>query len=146
MKKVSLIRATVSFLVLLSFVGACLSRPTASAQERVAQESQVQNRDNKTEDAQEHKAKNGKSKGDRDKVKPMICNDCDPGDGGGGGGGGGYTGDGHIWCDGWDRQGDCAFSFPGVATGVVFRRQLGDHTNGYHNQCFLSWYAEDLDG
>jgi hypothetical protein len=24
-------------------------------------------------------------------------------------GGGGYTGDGHLWCDGWDRQGDCAY-------------------------------------
>ena len=140
MKTNLLIRASVSLLVLLSFVGACLSRPTVSAQERVAQESQVQNRDNKTEDARERKAKNGKSKGDRDKVKPMICNDCDPGDGGGGG----YTGDGHIWCDGWDRQGDCAFNHVDAASSVELRRQMGN--NGYDWQTYLTWFPWETDG
>jgi hypothetical protein len=144
MKKVSLIRATVCFLMLLSLVGACLSQLTVSAQERVRQEDLVQIRDSKTEDALEHKAKKRKAKGDKGKIKPMICMDCDPGDGGGGGGGGTYTGDGHIWCDGWNRQGDCAFNHVNAASSATFRRQLGN--NGYDFQSFLSWFSSETDG
>jgi hypothetical protein len=144
MKKVSLIRASVCFLVLLSFVGACLPQLTASAQQRVGQEIQVQDRDSKTADAQEHKAKKRKAKRDKGKIEPMlICADCDPG-GGGGGGGGTYTGDGHIWCDGWNRQGDCAFNHVNAATSATFRRQLGN--NGYDFQSFLSWFSSETNG
>jgi hypothetical protein len=133
MKKVSLMRVILCFLVLLSVVGAGLSRLTVSAQERISQEGQAQERS----DAQEHKAK-----GDKGKVKPLICNNCDPGDDGGGGGGGGYTGDGHIWCDGWDRQGDCAFNHVNAAASAEFRRKLGD--DGYDFQCFLTWFPIEI--
>ena len=150
MKKVSLIRATVCFLVLLSFVAAGLTRPTVRAQERVGQESQpqsqVQGGDSQTVGTQEHKVKKRKSKGNRDKIDPMLrCEDCDSGGGGGGGGGGGtYTGDGHIWCDGWNRQGDCVFNHVNASVSVTFRRQLGN--NGYDFQSFLSWFPADMDG
>jgi hypothetical protein len=143
MKKVPLIRATVCFLVLLSLVGACLSHPAANAQERLGQGRQMQGRDGKTEDEQEQKAQKRKNKGDKDTYKPMICNDCDPGDGGGGGGGGGtYTGDGHIWCDGWNRQGDCAFNHVNAASSAEFVRKLGN--NGYDFQCFLTWFPAEV--
>lgn len=156
MKRLSL----VCCLVLLSFAGPCLSQLTAGAQARVGQESQVQVGNRKTEDAQRQKAqvgslktgddqqlkaKKSKAKG-KGKISPMlICEDCG-GDGGGGGGGGGgtYTGDGHIWCDGWDRQGDCAFNHVDAAVSVEFRRQKG--VNGYDWQTFLSWFPQDLDG
>jgi len=153
MKRVSL----VCFLVLLAFAGPCLYRLTSRAQARAGQENQAQVRKSqtedaqrmkaqienlKTEDAQEAKAKKSKAKG-KNKFSPMICNDCDPG-GGGGGGGGGYTGDGHIWCDGWNRQGDCVFNHVNAATSAEFRRQLG--TNGYDWQSFLSWFPQDSDG
>lgn len=147
MRKVSLIRASVCFLALLSFVGACLFLPTASAQQRAGRESQMQDRDSKIVDAQEHQAKKRKDKGDKGIINPMmICADCDSGGGGGGGtgGGGGYTGDGHIWCDGWNRQGDCVFNHVNAATSVAFRRQLG--SGGYHNQSFLTWSAAEADG
>src|SRR4051812_46898114 len=132
MKKVSFIRATLCFLVLLSFVGTSLSRLTASAQERAGQESRVRSGDSQTTDTQEQKAKKPKAKGDKGEIRPQICNDCDPGDDGGG-----YTGDGHIWCDGWDRQGDCAFNHVNAATSVEFRRLRGN--NGYDWQTFLTW-------
>jgi hypothetical protein len=148
MKKVSFKRAAVCFLVLLSFVGACLSQLTVSAQERVSQESQVlQHRDSQTEAAQGQEAKTRKAKKDKGKINPlMICEDCDPGGGGGGGtgGGGGYTGDGHIWCDGWDRQGDCVFNHVSASSSVEFRRQLG--SGGYHNQSFITWFPWETDG
>jgi hypothetical protein len=125
-----------------------LFQPTARAQDRVGQESQVQDRDSKTGAAQEHQAKKRKTKSDKGSVKPRICNDCDPidsgGGGGGGGGGGTYTGDGHIWCDGWNRQGDCAFNHVNAALSATFRRQLGN--NGYDFQSFLSWFPADTDG
>jgi hypothetical protein len=149
MKKVSLKRASVCFLLLLSFVGACLSQLTASAQERVGQksqvqESQVQDRDTKTDDAQELKAEKRKAKRDKRKIRPTaICMDCDPGGGGGGGGGGGtYTGDGHVWCDGWNRQGDCAFNHVSAVGSADFRRKLGN--NGYDFQCFLTWFPAEV--
>lgn len=151
MKRLSL----VCFLVLLSFAGPFLSRLTSGAQARVGQETRAQVR-NTTEDAQrlkaqaevlkteaaaEQKAKKNKAKG-KNKFSPMICNDCDPG--GGGGGGGGTGGDGHIWCAGWDRQGDCVFNHVDAATSAEFRRQLGN--NGYDFQSFLSWFPADSDG
>lgn len=87
-------------------------------------------------------------------IMPEIpCDGCggggdDPGGGGGGGGGGigggGGTGDGHIWCQGWDTQGDCAFNHLGVPGSVTFRRQRGN--NGYDFQTFLSWHPADIDG
>ena len=147
MKKDSLIRATVCFLVILSLVGACLFQAPASAQERLGQGRQMQERDAKTEDQQEPKAQKRKKKRDKGIEPLLICNDCEPGGGGGGGtgdGGGTYTGDGHIWCDGWDRQGDCAFNHINAPFSATFRRQLGDH--GYDFQCFLSWFPADMDG
>lgn len=63
---------------------------------------------------------------------------------GGGGGGGGSTGDGHVWCDGWDRQGACAYNFIGVATGAEFRRFGGG--GGYFGQSFLTWHPAEFDG
>jgi len=156
MKRLSL----VCCLVLLSFAGPCLSQLTAGAQARVGQESQVQVGNRKTEDAQRQKAqvgslktgddqqlkaKKSKAKG-KGKISPMlICEDCG-GDGGGGGGGGGgtYTGDGHIWCDGWDRQGDCVFNHIDAATSVEFRRQMGN--NGYDWQTYLTWFPWETDG
>lgn len=73
------------------------------------------------------------------------CSSC-PGDCGScsGGGGGGSTGDGHIWCDGWDRQGDCAFNHIGVAAGREFRRLGGG--GGYQWQTFLTWHPAEFDG
>lgn len=75
-----------------------------------------------------------------------ICADCEGGggSGGGGGGGGGSTGDGHIWCNGWDAQGDCAFNHLGVAGAATLRRQRGN--NGYDYQTFLSWHPGEVDG
>jgi hypothetical protein len=156
MKRVSL----VCFLVILSFAGPCLFQLTAGAQEPVGQESQVQVANSKTEDSRqqsvqagqsktqvalEHKAKKNKAKKGKGKISPMICNDCDPGDGGGGGGGGGgYTGDGHIWCDGWNRQGDCVFNHVNASTSVEFRRQMGN--NGYDFQTYLTWFPWETDG
>lgn len=147
MKKISLIRATVCLSVLLSFIGACLSQPTARAQEQVTQESQVQEPDNKTADPQLKKAKKRKGKKDEGKINPMLrCLDCDPGDGGGsgggGGGGGGYTGDGHIWCDGWDRRGDCVFNHVSAASSAEFVRKRGN--NGYDWQTFLTWFPAEV--
>lgn len=147
MKKVSLMRAVACFLVLLSVVGAGLSQVTASAQERVGRQTQVHDDgDSRTSGAQGAKAKNRKAKGDKGKINPMICNDCDPVDppGGGGGGGGGYTGDGHIWCDGWDRRGDCAFNHVNAASSAEFRRQMGN--NGYDFQTYLTWFPWETDG
>jgi hypothetical protein len=68
----------------------------------------------------------------------------DGGGGGGGGGGGTYTGDGHIWCDGWDRQGDCVFNHVNASTSVEFRRQMGN--NGYDFQTYLTWFPWETDG
>jgi len=146
-------------LVLFAVAVPCLSQLTRGAQARVGQESQVQpgkiknedtqrhkvqSADSTTEDVQQQNAKKGKAK-DKGKFRPMICNDCDPGGGGGGGGGGGtYTGDGHIWCDGWDRQGDCAFNHVDATTSAEFRRQLGN--NGYDFQSFLTWLPAESDG
>jgi hypothetical protein len=56
----------------------------------------------------------------------------------------GSTGDGHIWCDGWDRQGDCALNHIGVATGAEFRRLRGG--GGYVGQTFLTWQPGEFDG
>jgi hypothetical protein len=142
MKKAALIRATVCFLVLLSFVGACLFQHSARAQGHIDQESQAQARAGNAGGAQAHNSTQGKSKHDKGKIKPMICNDCDPGGDGGGGGGGGYTGDGHIWCDGWDRQGDCAFNHVDAASSAEFVRKLGN--NGYDFQCFLTWFPAEV--
>ncbi len=55
-----------------------------------------------------------------------------------------YNGDGHAWCDGWDRQGDCAFNHIGVAAGAEFRRFRGG--GGYAGQCFLTWHPAEFDG
>lgn len=141
MKKVSL----VCLLVLLSFVGPSLSQPAAGAQQRVGHEGQVEVGKNKTEVVQEQKARSRKAKKDNRKIKPLICNDCDPGDDGGGGGGGGtYTGDGHTWCDGWDRQGDCVFNHVNAVSSAEFRRQMGN--NGYDFQTYLTWFPWETDG
>jgi hypothetical protein len=145
-------RATlVCLLVLLSFAGPWVSQFRAGAQAptgqvRAAMERQsLSDSSASTAEAQSHRSQKGGKAGDG-KIRPTICNDCDPGDGGGGGGGGGgSTGDGHIWCDGWDRQGDCAFAhIDAAAASAEFRRQKG--VNGYDWQTFLSWFPEDLDG
>jgi hypothetical protein len=60
------------------------------------------------------------------------------------GGGGTPPGDGHVWCDGWDRQGDCAFNHIGVAAGAEFRRFRGG--GGYVGQTFLTWHPAEFDG
>lgn len=152
MKRVSLIRATVCFLVLLSLVVARLSQHTVSAQERVksiGQHSRAQDRDTNTTDAQKHEAKKSAYQGDKNEINPNICNDCDPDPPGGGGGG--YTGDGHIWCDSWDRRGDCAFNHVNAASSVEFRRQMGN-TNpnmgdtGYAWQTYLTWFPGEVNG
>jgi hypothetical protein len=143
MKKVSSVRITVCSLVLLSFAGACLSQPAASAQDGVRQESQVRDQDGKT---LERKAKKRKARPDKSKANPMICNNCeiedpeDPPDTGSGG----SSGDGHMWCDGWDRQGSCAFNHLGVAGGAEFKRLRGN--NGYDWQTFLTWHPGEFDG
>jgi hypothetical protein len=132
----------VCLLVLLSFAGVSLPQFTAGAQERVRGNRAASDT---TQDGRSQKAAKKKGKGDAGGIRPSICNDCDPGDGGGGGGGGGSTGDGHIWCDGWDRQGDCAYAhLDAAAASAEFRRQKG--VNGYDWQTFLSWFPEDLDG
>jgi len=145
MKRVSLVRAAGCFLVLLSFVGTCLLRPTVRAQERIGPESQVQDPASKPDDTKEHRVKKHKGAGEPARIDPMICNDCDPGGGGGGGGGGGTpTGDGHIWCAGWNRQGDCVFNHVNAVTSVELRRQKGN--NGYDWQTFLTWFPAEIDG
>ncbi len=53
-------------------------------------------------------------------------------------------GDGHALCDGWDRQGDCAYNHIGVAIGAEFRRFGGG--GGYHGQSFLTWHPGEFDG
>lgn len=56
-------------------------------------------------------------------------------------------GDGHAICDGWDRQGDCAYSHLGVsaaAGGAEFRRLRGG--GGYAWQTFLTSYPFEFDG
>jgi len=53
-------------------------------------------------------------------------------------------GDGHVWCDGWDRQGDCAYNHLDAATSSEFRRQRG--SGGYHDQTFLTWLPGESDG
>ena len=134
--KGSFIRAAACLLVLLALAAAGAFRLAASAQEGAR----------RAPDG-ERRAEKGKSKKARGDISPMmICEDCDPGGGGGGGGtgGGGYTGDGHIWCDGWDRQGDCVFNHVSAVTSAEFRRQLG--SGGYHNQSFLTWFPSEADG
>ena len=66
--------------------------------------------------------------------------------GGGGGGEPPPPSDGHIFCDGWDRQGDCIFNYftEGSGTNLIFRRQAG--SGGYYGQSFLSWFQADMDG
>lgn len=54
-------------------------------------------------------------------------------------------GDGHIWCDGWNRQGDCAYNHIGVATGSEFKRFRGGGP-GYFAQTFLTWHPAEFDG
>jgi hypothetical protein len=54
------------------------------------------------------------------------------------------TNDGHPTCDGWDRQGVCALSFPIVASGVEFRRLRGG--GGYAWQTFLTWNSAEFNG
>lgn len=55
------------------------------------------------------------------------------------------TGDGHIWCDGWDKQpGQCALSYEGVAAGAEFRRLRGG--GGYVGQTFLTWNPAEFGG
>lgn len=71
------------------------------------------------------------------------CSGC-PGDCGACSGGGGSAGDGHAWCDGWDRQGDCAFNHIGVAAGREFRRLRGG--GGYQWQTFLTWHPAEFNG
>jgi hypothetical protein len=143
MKKVSLIRSTICFLVLLFFVEAGIFLPEGNV--RAGQENQVQDRDSKTEGARQQKVKKRRFKGDKGTIDPMICNDCDPPPPPHPGpGGGGPPGDGHIWCNGWDRQGQCAFNFIGIAASREFRRQLG--SGDYHHQSFLSWHPGETDG
>jgi hypothetical protein len=154
MKRLSL----VCCLVLLSVAGPCLFQLTGGAQARVGQESQarvgnrkteeaqrqnVQVGNLKTEDAQQPAAKKSKAKG-KGKFSPMICNDCEPPGGGGGGGGGVPGGDGHIWCSGWDRQGDCVFNHVDATTSAEMRRQMGN--NGYDWQTFITWVPWETDG
>jgi hypothetical protein len=69
---------------------------------------------------------------------------CTAGCGSSGGGGTPPPGDGHMWCDGWDRQGDCAFNHLGVASGAEFRRFRGG--GGYAGQTFLTWHPAEFDG
>lgn len=130
--------AVICFVVLLSFVGPGLSQLSAGAQER-----QVRRGNGETEDAQENKADKSKAKRGTGEIRPTLCADCDPGDGGGGGGGG-TGGDGHIWCAGWDRQGDCVFNHVNAVTSAEFRRQAG--VNGYDWQTFLTWFPQEIDG
>lgn len=54
------------------------------------------------------------------------------------------TGDGHPTCDGWDRQGVCALTLPGVASGQEFRRLRGG--GGYAWQTFLTWNSAEFNG
>jgi hypothetical protein len=72
------------------------------------------------------------------------CVNACTGGGGGDGGGGTSTSDGHILCDGWDRQGDCVFNHFSGGCNVIFRRQVG--TGSYSGQSFLSWFQADMDG
>lgn len=58
-----------------------------------------------------------------------------------------YPGDGHALCDGWDRQGDCAYNHIGVSAangGAEFRRLRGG--GGYAWQTFLTWNSAEFDG
>ncbi|MFL6196067.1 MAG: hypothetical protein ACJ75H_17945 [Thermoanaerobaculia bacterium] len=58
-----------------------------------------------------------------------------------------YTGDGHALCDGWDRQGDCAYAHLGVSStagGAEFRRLRGG--GGYAWQTFLTWNSAEFGG
>lgn len=129
--------------LLLFVVGSCLSQLTVGAQERLGRESLLQVVYRKAEGASSHEAAENQAKENKGGIKPTICNDCDPGDGGGGGGGV-YTGDGHMWCDGWDRQGDCVFNHVSAATSVELRRQMGN--NGYDFQTYLTWFPWETDG
>ncbi len=52
--------------------------------------------------------------------------------------------DGHAMCDGWDRQGDCAYAHLGVAFGAEFRRFGGG--GGYIGQSFLTLHPGEFDG
>jgi hypothetical protein len=63
---------------------------------------------------------------------------------GGGGGGSTTTSDGHIWCDGWKGQGDCALNHLGVAAGAEFRRLRG--SGGYAGQTFLTTNPAEFNG
>lgn len=56
----------------------------------------------------------------------------------------GFCPDGHATCDGWDRQGACALSFPGVGGGADFRRFRGG--GGYSGQTFLTWHPSEFNG
>src|SRR6185295_9256439 len=56
----------------------------------------------------------------------------------------GSPGDGHAWCDGWDRQEDCALNHIGVAVGSEFRRLRGG--GGYIGQTFLTWNPAEFGG
>ena len=58
--------------------------------------------------------------------------------------GGCPAGDGHVWCDGWDSQGDCAFNHLGVAGASEFRRLRG--SGGYIGQTFLTWNSAEFNG
>lgn len=142
MKRISV----VCFLVLLSCAGPFVFQLKAGAQAPIGQESQARVGGQSLEVVDAQRAKKSKAKGKKGGIRPMICNDCDPGDGGGGGGGGGggYTGDGHIWCDGWNRQGDCAFNHVDAATSAEFRRQMGN--NGYDFQTYITWFPWETDG
>jgi hypothetical protein len=72
------------------------------------------------------------------------CLSACTGSGGGGDGGGTSTSDGHIFCDGWDRQGDCVLNHFSGGCNVIFRRQVG--TGDYVGQSFLSWFEADMNG
>lgn len=105
---------------------------------------------------------------------PPPCDDEPCGPGGGGGGGYSYcgdgvcsgescsscpgdcgecpvnSGDGHIQCDGWDRQGACAFDPADFSVSAEFRRYRGGHDS---SETYLSWgynssglYLPDGDG
>jgi hypothetical protein len=72
------------------------------------------------------------------------CLSACTGGGGGDDGGTASTSDGHIFCDGWDRQGECYMNLLAAPHNLIFRRQLG--TGGYVGQSFLSWHPADMDG
>lgn len=58
--------------------------------------------------------------------------------------GGTSNSDGHLYCDGWDRQGDCVYNHFAGACNIIFRRQVG--TGNYTGQSFLTWSQAEMDG